>query len=123
MKKFALLGVLALAAGVAFAQTPPAAPPTDAAQTPAAPGAEKSGDTKQMTGQVVSVDVPGKTITVKKDAADTTGKTLAVDTSALTTLKSIYPGDKVKLTWKTDAMGKDMVQSIEKDKSTSPNPQ
>jgi hypothetical protein len=121
MKKFALLGVLALSASVAFAQQPPAAPPTDP-QAPA-PGAEKSGDTKQMTGQVVSVDVPGKTITVRKDASDTTGKTLAVDTAAATTLKSIYPGDKVKLTWKMDATGKEMVQSIEKDKSSAPNPQ
>jgi Cu/Ag efflux protein CusF len=122
MKKFALLGVLALSASVALAQQPPAAPPSDAAQAPA-PGAEKSGDSKQMTGQVVSVDVPGKTITVKKDAADMTGKTLAVDTAALTTLKSIYPGDKVKLTWKTDANGKETVQTIEKDKSSAPNPQ
>jgi len=121
MKKFAMLGVLALSASVALAQQPPAAPPTDPAQAPAP--AEKSGDSKQMTGQVVSVDVPGKTITVKKDAADITGKTLAVDTAALTTLKSIYPGDKVKLTWKTDAAGKESVQTIEKDKSSAPNPQ
>ena len=52
-----------------------------------------------------------------------TGKTLAVDTSAATTLKSIYPRDKVKLTWKMDASGKEMVQSIEKDKSSGSNPQ
>ena len=119
MKKFAMLGALVLSAGVALAQQPAAPPPSEAAQAPQ-PGSDKPADAKQFTGQVISVDVPGKTITVKKDAADTTGKTLAVDASALTALKAVYPGDKVKLTWKTDATGKEMVQSIEKDKSSAP---
>jgi uncharacterized protein RhaS with RHS repeats len=119
MKKFAMLGALVLSAGVALAQQPAAPPPSEAAQAPQ-PGSDKPADAKQFTGQVLSVDVPGKTITMKKDAADTTGKTLAVDASALTALKTVYPGDKVKLTWKTDATGKEMVQSIEKDKSSAP---
>jgi hypothetical protein len=46
--------------------------------------------------------------------------TLSVDEKALTKLKSIKVGEKVKLVLKTDAMGKESVTSIEKSKITTP---
>ena len=42
--------------------------------------------------------------------------TLPVDTAAVNTLKTLIPGEKVKLMCKTDNSGKEIVQSIEKDK-------
>jgi hypothetical protein len=47
----------------------------------------------------------------------------AVDAGAVNTLKTLIPGEKVKLTCKTDSTGKEMVQSIEKDKSSKTNPE
>jgi Cu/Ag efflux protein CusF len=118
MKQFALLCTFVLSAAVAFAQDPqpPAGSDPAKAQQPTL-GAEKA---KTVTGQVVSVDVPAKTITLKKEGAmdAAASETLSVDAAAVTTLKSLTPGDKVKLTCKTDSSGKEMVQSIEKDKSS-----
>jgi Cu/Ag efflux protein CusF len=119
MKQFALLCTFLLSAGVAFAQEPaPPAPPagSEQAQQPTL-GTEKA---KTVIGQVVSVDVPGKTITLKKEGSmdAAASETLSVDAAAVTTLKGLTPGDKVKLTCKTDSSGKEMVQSIEKDKSS-----
>jgi Cu/Ag efflux protein CusF len=118
MKQFALICTFLLAASVAFAQQP--APPSGSESAQAQQPTEKSAATKQVTGQVVSTDVPGKTITIKKEGSTEAeaSQTLAVDTPAVTTLKTLTPGDKVKLTCKTDSSGKEMVQSIEKDKSS-----
>jgi Cu/Ag efflux protein CusF len=118
MKKLALLCTFLLSAVVTFAQqpAPPAGTEGGLAQQPTL-GTEKTA-AKQITGQVVSIDATSKTITLKKDgnmdpAASTT---LPVDTAAVSTLKTLIPGEKVKLMCKTDDSGKEIVQSIEKDK-------
>ena len=117
MMKLALLGTVVLSASVASAQQPPPSYPPASGQQPAAAS-------KQLIAQVVSVDLTGKTITVKKEGAmETSGQMLAVDATALSTLKTVMPGEKVKLTYKTDSSGKETVQSIEKDKSSGTNPQ
>ncbi len=123
MKKPAILSTFLLSAVVTFAQQP--APPagTEQAQQPAL-GTEKTAS-KQMTGQVVSVDVTSKTITLKKDGSmdPAASTTLPVDSAAVGTLKTLIPGEKVKLLCKTDNSGKEIVQSIEKDKASKTSPQ
>ena len=123
MKLFALLCTFALSASIAFAQQP--VPPAGSEPAPAQQPAEKTTGTKQVTGQVVSIDVPGKTITLKKEGSmeAAASQTLSVDAGAVNTLKTLIPGDKVKLACKTDSTGKEMVQSIEKDKSSKTNPE
>ena len=117
MKKLALLCTFLLSAVVTFAQQP-APPPSEGglAQQPSL-GTEKTAS-KQITGQVVSVDATSKTITLKKDGSmdPAASTTLPVDTAAVNTLKTLIPGEKVKLMCKTDNSGKEIVQSIEKDK-------
>ena len=121
MRRLILAVVLASGAGWALAQDPQAQPPTQPQQQ-AAPAAK---DTKEMTAVVVATDPKIKTITVKQDAESGTAgaqpeATLSVDEKALTKLKSIKVGEKVKLVLKTDAMGKESVTSIEKSKITTP---
>jgi Cu/Ag efflux protein CusF len=119
MRRLILAVVLASGAGWALAQDPQAQPPTQP-QQPAAPAAK---DTKEMTAVVVATDAKVKTITVKRDAESGAAQpeaTLSVDEKALTKLKSIRVGEKVKLVLKTDAMGKESVTSIEKSKITTP---
>src|SRR5262245_41909882 len=120
MKMFAILSTFLLSAVVTFAQQPAPPAATEQAQQPT----EKAGS-KQMTGQVVSVDVTSKTITLKKDGAvdPAASTTLPVDTAAVGPLKTLVPGEKVKLMCKTDTYGKEIVQSIERDKASKTSPQ
>jgi hypothetical protein len=81
---------------------------TGAAMTVAGPAAsadQKEGygaTDKTVSGEVVSADIDGKTLTIKSDTG--TKETLSVDAKALTTLKSIKTGDKVTLKVKNNAV-------------------
>ncbi len=111
----ALSMVAALGSGTLAAQeqTAPAAPPL----------AKEAKEAKEMAAVVVTTDLIGKTITVKKEA-DPAGmeKVLAVEDKALTMLKDFKAGDKVKLQLKTDAAGKEVVRSIEAAKAAPEAP-
>jgi hypothetical protein len=97
-----------------------------AGQQPTAPA--KSGATKELAAQVVSTDPVGKTITIKKDsfagAAGAAGETtLPVEADAVSALKTVMPGEKVKLTCRTDSGGKETaVTAIKKDDKAKTNP-
>jgi len=119
MRRLILAVVLTSGAGWALAQDPPAQQPTQPQQQQPAPAAR---DAKEMTAMVVATDPTVKTITIKKEGSATQIETtLAVDEKALTNLKTVKTGDKVKLVLKTDPMtGKESVTSIEKSKSTTP---
>jgi Cu/Ag efflux protein CusF len=126
MRRLILAVVLTSCAGWAYAQDPQSQPPTQP-QSPTQSQQQQPGTMakdKEMTATVVATDPTVKTITVKKEGAAATGQmetTIAVDDKALTNLKSVKSGDKVKLTLKTDPMtGKDSVTSIEKSMSTTP---
>jgi Cu/Ag efflux protein CusF len=124
MRRLILAVVLTSGAGWALAQDPQAQPPAQPPQ-PQQQAAPAAKDTKEMTAVVVATDSKVKTITVKQDsesgAAGTQPEaTLSVDEKALTKLKSIKVGEKVKIVLKTDAMGKESVTSIEKAKSATP---
>jgi len=121
MRKLILAAVLMSSAGWAIAQDPQAQQPTQPQQQ-AAPAAT---DTKEMTAVVVATDPTIGTITVKPEmGSEAAGAqpeaTLPVAEKALTKLKSVKVGEKVKLTLKVDATGKESVTSIEKSKSTAP---
>ena len=121
MRRLILAVVLTSGAGWALAQDPQAQPPTQ----PQQPAAAAAKDTKEMTAIVVATDTKVKTITVKQDSESGAAgaqpeATLSVDEKALTKLKSIKVGEKVKIVLKTDAMGKESVTSIEKAKSATP---
>ena len=114
MRKLILAVVLTLAAGWAVAQEP--APPAQQPQQPAPP-AQTARDAKEMTATVVATDPTVKTITFKKDTGVSGStmpeQTLSVDDKALSNLKTIKTGEKVKLVLKTDpATGKESVTSI-----------
>jgi len=120
MRKLASLLALVLVASFAAAQEPAANPPVK-------PEAQKAtGATKELTGQVVSTDLMGKTITVKRSDSLGTGAkqetTLPVEGAAIDALKTVNPGESVKLLCRTDSMGKETaVTSIQKEaKSTKP---
>jgi Cu/Ag efflux protein CusF len=88
------------------------------AQAPGAPATDK--ETKEMTAVVVAADPIVKTITVKKEmVAGQTGTqpetTISVDEKAITKLKTVKAGEKVKLVLKTDPITmRESVASIEK---------
>ncbi len=122
MRKLAPLLALVLVASFASAQEP-------AANPPAKPELQKAaGATKELAAQVVSTDLMGKTITVKRsDAAFGAGAkqetTLPVEGAALDALKTINPGESVKLLCRTDSMGKETaVTAIHKDKPKTDKP-
>jgi Cu/Ag efflux protein CusF len=127
MRRLILTFVLTSGAGWVMAQDPqPQSPTQPAAQQPAQqqPQPAAAKDSK-VTALVVATDMTVKTITVKKEApggGETQMETtLPVDEKALTSLKSIKTGDKVKLVLKTDSIsGKESVTSIEKAKSATP---
>ncbi|HET7293320.1 MAG TPA: hypothetical protein VFM88_12915 [Vicinamibacteria bacterium] len=120
MKKLASLLALLLVAGVASAQEP--------ANPPVKPDTQKTaGVTKELAAQVVSTDLMGKTITVKRnDPAFGAGKqetTLPVEGAAVDALKTVNPGETVKLLCRTDSMGKETaVTAIQKDKPKMDKP-
>lgn len=121
MRKLASLLALVLVASFASAQEPVANPP-------AKPEIQKSaGATKELAAQVVSTDLMGKTITVKRSDFGATGAkqetTLPVEGAALDALKTVNPGESVKLLCRTDSMGKETaVTAIQKDKPKTDKP-
>jgi len=127
MRRLILTVVFTSSAGWAMAQDPQAQQPTQPQQqpAPAVTDTKDTKDTKEMTAVVVATDPTVKTITVKQEmgsaaAAAQPEATLPVAEKALTKLKSIKVGEKVKLVLKTDPMtGKESVTSIEKSKSTT----
>ena len=92
MKKLALLVSVLLVAGIASAQT--AAPAKAKSTAPAA-------KTHVVEAEVVSADATAKTLTIKGDP----NKTVAVDASAVSSLKALKSGEKVKLTCRDSATG------------------
>jgi hypothetical protein len=115
MKKLAIPLALLLTAGVALAQAPPSQE-------------RQQGATKELTAKVVATDPAAKTITVSKDdgtSAPGMGQqtTLPVEAKAIAVLKTVTPGDKVKLLCRTDHTGKETaVTSIEKSDKPKTNP-
>jgi Cu/Ag efflux protein CusF len=123
MRKLILAVVLTSAASWAVAQEPASQPQQP--QQPQPP-AQTARDAKEMTATVVATDPTVKTITIKRDtgvSGSMPEQTLPVDDKALSNLKTIKTGEKVKLVLKTDpATGKESVTSIEKPKSTTQEP-
>jgi hypothetical protein len=112
MKKL-LLAALLLVAPVVRAQDPAPAPPPPAAQDPApaapAPAAPAlDGTERKFAGEIVSTDVPAKTMTVKASGVDSKGETvektltLAVAESLVDRLGTLNSGDKLTVVWKKD---------------------
>src|SRR5262245_15361179 len=99
MRKLALLLSLAVAGGAYAAQQAP-----EPAQAP-------MKATKELAVQVVSTDTVGKTITVKKEysaggqTAEGRETTLPVEADAVAALKTVNPGEKVKLICRTNGAG------------------
>ena len=130
MRKLALLCAFSLTAGVALAQEPPGQQPPGheppmAGQQPAAPA--KEFPTREVTAQVVSSDPIAKTITIKTEGkvpGATAETTLPVEPDAVPALKTVMPGEKVKLECRTNSAGKETaVKGIRKyDKSTTTPP-
>lgn len=120
MKRLASLLALLLVAGVASAQQP--------ANPPANPEIQKAASTtKELAAQVVSTDLMGKTITVKRSepglGAAKQQTTLPVEGAALDALKTVNPGESVKLLCRTDSMGKETaVTAIQKEKPKTDKP-
>lgn len=120
MRKLAFLVAFPLVASVALAQQPPAPD----RQAPAAPSDKAKADMKEVSAQVVSIDAVGKTITVKKESAVSTDPaaaretTLPVEADAVAALKTVASGQKVKLTCRTNNLGKETaviaIQKVEK---------
>jgi hypothetical protein len=126
MRKLAFLVAFPLVASVALAQQPP--PPDH--KTPSAPSAPAKAETKEMAAQVVAIDPAGKTITVKKDSAASTDPaaaketTLPVEADAVAALKTVTSGQKVKLTCRTNNLGKETaVIAIQKVVKPMSNPE
>ena len=129
-RKLAILSGFVLTAGLALAQEPSGQQPghePPMAQPQTTPG---KTPTREVTAQVVSADPVAKTITIKKEGnvPGMTGgeSTLPVEIDAVTALKTVMPGEKVKLECRTDSTGKETsVTGIRKfDKSsTKPNDQ
>ena len=95
MKKLTLmLCALFVVAGVASASQ---------ATTPAKPAKSTAAAAKThvVEAEVVSADATAKTLTIKGDP----NKTVAVDASAVSGLKSLKAGEKVKLTCRDNAAG------------------
>ncbi len=120
MRRLALL-LSFLVAGSAFA----------AHQSPleqTQPAAMKS--TKELAVQVVSTDTVGKTITVKKEysaggqTAEGRETTLPVEAEAVSALKAVSPGEKVKLICRTNGAGVETavtaIQKADKPKAYQP---
>ena len=57
--------------------------------------------THVVEAEIVSADVAAKTLTIKGDP----NKTVPVDASAVASLKSVKPGEKVKLTCRDNDKG------------------
>ena len=99
MRKLSLLLPLLLVGSVAYGRQTAPAPATE----------ETRSSERQFVGEVVAVDVQGKTLTVKASQVDAKGEkvdktmTLPVEEPALKQLESITTGDKVTVLWHKDA--------------------
>jgi hypothetical protein len=129
---------LAVAVGGAFAfaqdpnanapqtQTAPEAQGAPAKESPAKESPAKEGAAaKEMMAVVLSTNEAAKTITFKKEtdslrAESELEKTFKVEGKALSSLKSVRPGQTVKLQFKTDTAGKEVVTTIENTTTTTP---
>ena len=110
------LGLVLLSGAIAMAQTA-----QDPSALDAPSNAKKAMASKQVSGEIVSVDATAKTVTVTKIAlkpgaeADDSTQTFRVEGKAETSLTTIKTGDKVTLTCRS-AAGEDCaaVTSISK---------
>ena len=125
--KLAILSGFMLTAGLALAQEPSGQQPGHEPPMAQPPTASVKTATREVTAQVVSTDPVAKTITIKKDTTGASRETtLPVEIDAVTALKTVMPGEKVKLECRTDGAGNETsVTGIRKyDKSsTKPNDQ
>jgi uncharacterized protein YdeI (BOF family) len=104
MKKFALILPLALVAGAAFAQEPPAADTTQPVEKVAAKAEEKAApNTHEVTAEIAAVDAMKNTVTIKAESGDE--KVVPVEGKATAELKDLKPGEKVTLICKDDEKG------------------
>jgi Cu/Ag efflux protein CusF len=118
MKKLSLLLPLLLVGSFAYGRQA-AAPATDEKQA-----SEKQADERRFVGEVVAVDVSGKTLTIKASQIDAKGErvektmTLPVEEPAVKQLESITTGDKVTVLWhKDEASQRDTVVKVSKGES------
>lgn len=124
MKKRLLSFVPFLLASLASAQEPTTGP---AATTQTAAEARPE---RQFVGEVVAVDVEGKTLTVKASQPDAKGEriektmTLPVEENAFAQLQSLGAGDKVTVLWRKDeASQRDtVVKLVKRDAAASEKP-
>ena len=122
MRRFSLV---CLAFLVGFALTAVSTMAQEATAPQPAPAAEKATPGKEMMAVVISTNDAAKTLTVKKEtdplrAETELEKTFRVEDKAFASLKSIRPGQTVKLQLKKDATGKEIVSAIEQKTATSP---
>jgi hypothetical protein len=90
-----IVTALALAGpGLAQTSTPPASPSTTPAEAPKS-GAAKHAHLRHVMGEVVSVDVSARTLTVKRTAKPADELKLTVDAAAADHLAGVKPGDHV----------------------------
>ncbi len=114
MKKFALLLSALLVAGAAYASQATTAPAK--MKEPAKSTAMK---THTIEAEVVSADATAKTLTIKTDKGD---QTVPVEGAAVSELKSVKAGEKVKLTCRDNAQGEHQAITkihAEKEKSST----
>ena len=113
MKKFALLLSALLVAGAAYASQATTAP----AKTKEPAKSTAMGKTHSVEAEVVSADATAKTLTIKGDKGD---QTVPVEGAAVAELKSVKPGEKVKLTCRDNAAGEHQaITKIHAEKSSS----
>ncbi len=98
MKKFALLLSALLVAGAAYASQATNAP----AKTKEPAKSAAMGKTHTVEAEVVSADTTAKTLTIKTDKGD---QTVPVEGAAVSELKSVKAGEKVKLTCRDNEKG------------------
>ncbi len=108
------LATVAVLAGAAFAQAPKPATPQAAPAPAPAPAPAKAAVTKDITGELVSVDKATKTVIVKHVVDQKAAQmTLGVDDAMLAAVAQFKAGDKVKVTYE-DLGGKFVAKTITK---------
>ena len=130
MRRFSLVCLaflvgFALTAVSTMAQEATAPQPAPAEEKAQPPAPEKATPGKEMLAIVISTNDAAKTLTVKKEtdplrAETELERTFKVEDKAFASLKSIRPGQTVKLQLKKDATGKEIVSAIEQKTATSP---
>ncbi len=113
MKKLALLLSALLVAGAAYASQATNAP----AKTKEPAKSAAMGKTHTVEAEVVSADATAKTLTIKTDKGE---QTVPVEGAAVSELKSVKAGEKVKLTCRDNAAGEHQaVTKIHAEKSST----